>query len=1077
MEREDGDGEARGGWVLRWVAGALAVLALLLVVLWTQRAPIAENFITRELNGLGVRARYDIDSIGVRTQRIENIVLGDPARPDLTARWVEVDLSVAGLTPGVAAVRAGGVRIFGRIRDGQLWLGELDRFRDPDSTAPFSLPDILLGLTDARMRLATDAGPIGLKIDGSGNLRSGFQGKLAAVMPTAAMSGCTVTRATAYVDIAMRDGRPRIAGPIRGRGIGCPDMGIALASPVLDADLTLSQALDRWQGRATLSGEGLRAPGMVLASPVVRTSFDGTAAGTRGHATLAAKALTAGAMLAGATEIAGGWSVASGERGLTAQADGALTARTVQLSGTDPLGGLRSSTAATPLGPLAAKLADAIRDAGKANVLRARFAAAQRGRGGGVVLSSADFSSGSGARAGLSPGSRFTLSWPAVGKGPLPWRLDGGMTMQGGGLPKAALRLAQRPGGGLSGQLFADPYTAPGARLVLDPVRFTAGRQGETRFTTALALDGPLDGGALRGLTLPVEGVIGADGAIAINRACTPLGFTSLDYAGFAFGRNRFNLCPTEGGALLAYGPRGLTGGLQLKALRLEGRMGSAPMRLSASALRFTLADSGFVMRDADLAIGSQDSPIRLTATSLVGAAAGEGLGGTLAGTTGRIGAVPLLVVDANGRWGFAKGALKVAASLTLQDAQQPDRFNPLVSRDFVLTHTANRITAQGTLLEPRTSALVTRADIVHDLGTGRGRADLDVPGIAFRDDLQPEDITRLALGVVANARGVVSGRGQVRWNGDDVTSDGLFRTDNMNLAAAFGPVAGLSGELRFTDLIGLVSAPGQIVRLANVNPGIEVTDGVVHYQLLANQQVRIEDGEWPFAGGRLTLLPTTMDFSADKARSLTFRVLGLDAGAFINTLDLDNVSATGTFDGLLPMIFDATGGRIVGGVLVARQIGLPPLVLAGSEKLNIPCDPARQAGTLAYVGPVSNEDVGMMGKLAFDALKNLQYKCLVILMDGAIDGEVVTQVLFNGVNRGQIGDAPAAIARQFIGLPFIFNVRIEAPFRGLMNTAQSFVDPTGLIRNSLGEDYMQKLEQGVAVQPAESETMRSGEQ
>lgn len=117
------------------------------------------------------------------------------------------------------------------------------------------------------------------------------------------------------------------------------------------------------------------------------------------------------------------------------------------------------------------------------------------------------------------------------------------------------------------------------------------------------------------------------------------------------------------------------------------------------------------------------------------------------------------------------------------------------------------------------------------------------------------------------------------------------------------------------------------------------------------------------------------------------------------------------------------------------------------------------------------------MGKLAFDALKNMQYKCLTILMDGALDGEMVTNVVFNGVNRGKLGDVPAGMARNLTGLPFIFNVRIAAPFRGLLGTAKSFIDPTMLIQNSIGDQMQEKIRQGIAVNPAESDTVRNREQ
>ena len=125
MEEEDGEEAVRRAW-LRWLGVGTGSLALVLIGLWTQRAPIAENFISRELNRRGVQANYDLVDVGLRTQRIENIVLGDPAHPDLTAQWVEVDIAFAGLTPQVAAVRAGGVRMRASMREGVLRLGEIE---------------------------------------------------------------------------------------------------------------------------------------------------------------------------------------------------------------------------------------------------------------------------------------------------------------------------------------------------------------------------------------------------------------------------------------------------------------------------------------------------------------------------------------------------------------------------------------------------------------------------------------------------------------------------------------------------------------------------------------------------------------------------------------------------------------------------------------------------------------------------------------------------------------------------------------------------------------------------------------
>ena len=144
----------------------------------------------------------------------------------------------------------------------------------------------------------------------------------------------------------------------------------------------------------------------------------------------------------------------------------------------------------------------------------------------------------------------------------------------------------------------------------------------------------------------------------------------------------------------------------------------------------------------------------------------------------------------------------------------------------------------------------------------------------------------------------------------------------DTNLAARFGPVTGLNTTVRFTDLLGLVTAPDQVATVGTINPGILVSDGVVHYSLLPGRLIRVERGEWPFMGGRLILQDTTLDFNRPTTKKLTFEVVGLDAKTFVNSMGFKEIGATGVFDGFLPMVFDESGGRIVGGKLDSRPGG-----------------------------------------------------------------------------------------------------------------------------------------------------------
>jgi translocation and assembly module TamB len=1019
------------------IAAALLLVAFgMFALVWLQRGQIAQHYVQRTLAAKGVRASYDLRQVAFRTQRIENLVLGDPARPDLTARSVEVDIGYGLGLPYVANVRARGVRVFGRVDAAGLHLGELDKFRDRTSTAPFNMPDIDLTLDDTRALLVTPLGAVGLSINGTGNLQSGFAGKVAAQMRDVAAAGCVTPQVTAYLDVAMKNSAPRLSGPVRAPAFGCGgaknDM-VTLAGVALKPDVTLSPALDSWQGSVGGGAQAMRAPGVLASVPALAVRFSGNAN--------------------------------------KLDADGSLDGANVKIAALDPAA-LRSaarSSAGTPVEPLLEKLSGGLAALEQDSRFKSRFTFNKEGARAKISISALELAGAQDSRVALNNGGRIDVSLPD-GR----WTLDGGIASSGGGLPEMALRVHPVEGGGVSGQMFMKPYAAGTARLALEPVRFTAGAGGVTRIATHVRLDGPMPDGALKGLEMPLTVQFSGAG-LTVNPGCAPLSLAALKTGAVNLGNTRLTACPVDGGMMTLRNGR-MGGGVRVADLRLAGRMGDSPMRLNAQSAQYRLT-SGFDLNDVDMRFGPSDAPVLLAAKRLDGRALAGGIGGAANGIEAKIGTVPLLVREGTASWGFAKGALALKGRILVLDDANPDRFNPLESNDFRLTLANGRINAGGTVRLPGKERTIATVAIRHNLDDGTGDATFDLGDLRFDSALQPDQITHIALGVVANVYGRMDGSGEIRWNRDGVTSTGTFTAKDMNLAAAFGPVTGLSTTVRFTDLLGLVTAPHQEMRIPLLNAGVEVRDGVIHYALLPGERVAIEDGTWPFAGGTLSMLPTVMDMSAEKPRYLSFRVVGLQAGDFIQLMELENISATGTFDGLLPMVFDAQGGRIVGGILTARQSGMPPLVLDHVEGVNIPCDRTRQGGRLSYIGQVSNENLGFMGKLAFDALKDLQYKCLTILMDGALDGEVVTQVAFNGVNRGELSTVPKPIAQQFVGLPFIFNIRIAAPFRGLINTARSFTDPSLLIRQHMGDGFEPVKRNTLAVQPGESQTMPSGSQ
>jgi hypothetical protein len=570
------------------------------------------------------------------------------------------------------------------------------------------------------------------------------------------------------------------------------------------------------------------------------------------------------------------------------------------------------------------------------------------------------------------------------------------------------------------------PYAAGAARLAVAPVTFTATPGGATRIVTRASLSGPLGDGRIDDLVVPLDLRWNGRGTLVANPTCTPLAIRRLTVAGLTLDPLRTTLCPTAGAILTVAGGR-LSGGVQVPATSLSGRLGQTPLTLAANGAQLRLSDRGFVLEGVAARLGSPERMTRIDLGTLTGRIAGGAVAGTFAGGSGQIANVPLLLGAAAGDWSLRGGVVALTAAMTVDDAAPDPRFKTLAARDVTLRLADGAIAAGGTLYEPTKSVKVADVMIRHRLASGSGTADIAVPGIAFTEEFQPDLLTRLTFGVIADVRGSVTGEGHIGWDAQGVTSTGRFATRDTALAAAFGPVSGITTSVRFTDLLALESAPAQVATVRTINPGIAVTDGTITYQLLANQRVQVDSGRWPFAGGTMTLLPTTLDFAESGARRMTFRLDGVQARQFLGQFDFKNLDATGVFDGELPMIFDVEGGRIENGHLAVRQGG----------------------GAIAYVGDLTQKDLGLWSNIAFQALRSLRYRNLTIGMNGPLAGEMVTEVRFAGVSQGE-GAKSNFIVRRLQKLPFVFNIRIKAPFRGLLDSAQSFYDPRRLIQRNL---------------------------
>ncbi|MCL9981848.1 MAG: YdbH domain-containing protein [Erythrobacter sp.] len=1039
-------------WPRRWRTRIAAGIAAVAIVggsaSWIDRNRIVRDIVDDYLAESGVAANYDIISIAPHRQVIENLVVGNPARPDFTARRMVIETGIGWAGPELRRVSVEGARVYATYTGGKLSLGALDPLIFTDSEEPPALPAIDLVLRDARALLLSDYGAVGVKLEGAGRLDDGFAGTLAASAPGAGIDGCRAEEATLYGTLTTKNGAPRLDGPLRLAGLDCG--GAVLARADIGTRLTLRRDFAGAEGDFALTGAGLSYAALTsqTLSGTGRVTWSGEGLVAAHDLALAGIAAPQGTLARLTSE--GTWrgssDAARGQwqgnlRGTGLSADAALG---------PALAAAQDSAQGTLIAPLIAKARGGLAAALSGAAFEAEAIIRHKGEGVSLVIPAAQLASRRGERVlALSQVSAGIAASGLTG-------LRGNVLAGGAGLPNINGRMEQGADGSWSLRLAMAEYSSGANQLAIPRLAVRQAPGGTLRFEGLVSASGDLPGGAVSGLDVPMEGSWSAARGLALGTRCTAVRFRSLALSGLALPGQGLTLCPQDGAPLLAY-----RDSLRIAAstgpLTLTGTLGESPARFAADKVLLRYPEP-FAVEGLTARIGAGGSEARLSAATLTGSLSGD-IGGAFAGGAAQLEAVPLDLGALAGRWSFAEGVLRVEEGVFTLTDRPPEggaRFNPLAARGAVLTLADNAITARASLRHPGSDRLVAEVDIVHDLGTAVGSARLGVPGVAFDQRLQPEDLTYLAKGVIAFADGTVSGTGRIDWRGEDITSSGTFASDGLDFAAAFGPVRGLKGEVRFTDLINLTTAPDQRLAIAAINPGIEVLAGTVQFELRDATLLSLEDARFPFMGGELRMRPLAMDFGQPEERRYVFEIIGLDAATFVTQMELTNLGATGTFDGTVPIIFDADGnGRIEQGLLLSRAGG----------------------GNVAYIGELTYEDLGAMGNYAFSALRSLDYRQMSIGLNGNLAGEIITNFDFDGVRQGA-GTSQNFITRRLAKLPIRFKVNVRSEnFYELATMVRSFWD-ADFLGNPVDKGLL-KAENGrfvpaapqKPVQPPESES------
>jgi hypothetical protein len=1002
----------------RWAIPSV-LLALLIaagIAAWFSRESIVDDIIRDQLEANDIPATYTIDRVGGRTQVLSDVVLGDPEAPDFTAERIIVRLRHRLGVPEIGGVTLIEPRIYGTYRNNELSFGSLDSLIFAPSDEPSGLPNLNVAIRDGRGLIETDYGPVGLKLVGSGLVSHGWEGRLAAIAPDLRLPGCEVGRTSAYGKITTTSGEPQFSGPVRVSSLKCEEQALELSDYAMDLTVAADSRLANPSIEARVEGGDTRYAANSAAAVLGTVRAQVRDKLTTARFSLAARGVETPQALAAVLTAEGQLRTSGGFERIQIESD--LEGNGMRL-GSDLVAAvetLAQTGDGTLIAPLTRKMANALQAETRGSALSADLRLRIDPNGYSLIAPTAELRGGSGAR--LVSLSRVEIA--AQGDGTP--RVAGNIATGGANMPRLSGRMERGESGGSVFRLAMERYEAGDSSLAVPQMLISQGSDGALGFSGRVLASGPLPGGSTTNLLLPVDGRY-EEGQLAMWRSCADVRFDRLELASLTFEKRGLKLCPPRGRSILNSGPGGLRIAAGAPSLDLEGHLGETPVRLASGPVGFAYPGV-MTARSIDVSLGPPDTASRFRVSGIE-ARLGDDIAGTFTGADVALAAVPMNLDQASGQWRFANGELSIdGADFTLVDREAPPRFEPLIARGATLSLVDNIIDARAEMRHPASDRLVTVVDIRHNLENGAGHADLDIPGLQFDGDLQPDQLSSLALGVIANAQGIVTGAGRIDWAPDGtITSTGRFSSDDLDFAAAFGPVKGASGTVEFIDLLNLTTAPGQKIRVASVNPGVEVLDGEVEFELRNGELLAVSGGSWPFMGGQLILREVDLNLGISEQRRYIFEIVGLDAAVFIAQMELENISATGLFDGTVPIVFDAEGnGKIDTGVLISRPPG----------------------GNISYVGDLTYEDLSPIANFAFDALKSLDYTQMRVIMEGPLTGEIVTRVRFDGVKQGE--DAKSNfITKRLAALPLQFRINIKAQFYQLMTSLKSLYDPAAV--------------------------------
>lgn len=365
---------------------------------------------------------------------------------------------------------------------------------------------------------------------------------------------------------------------------------------------------------------------------------------------------------------------------------------------------------------------------------------------------------------------------------------------------------------------------------------------------------------------------------------------------------------------------------------------------------------------------------------------------------------------------GLPQGSLAVR---DVRDLRKPPWITPLALTGS-FSPDGGSVALEGALTGAA-GRLALRARGSHDPATGQGRLELALDPLHFETGgLRPADLAPASVSLIRTAQGAVEATGEFTWG--EAGPDGFVDVGvlDLNLDTPAAHLERLNAALHLQGPWPPRTGPGQLVSMARLDFGLELTNGLVKYAVRPDRSVEIERAQWDFAGGTIRT-QGTLDLARQGTVALTAK--DVDLTRLLELVNLQGLSGTGRLRGSLPLVMHGDVIEIRNAVLEATEEG----------------------GWIHYAPVGQATAVASAAGMAFDdlliALRNFRYQKLRLTINGEAQGEVTVALSLLGANP-EHRDAQ----------PYEFNLNVEGRLGDLVRQSEAAYQIPAEIEKRLSE-------------------------